>query len=532
MNAPTLNLNLNLLPSSIAATAEAGFGLARTDAGLRLAVLALEQSPGLAPIAGGREEAAAALLADFEGETSEQAGKTLLLGPTSPRNAAALRRHLPWLRPQPLGLRTSAGLGDRLGLATPGHVQAVRAAGGGIAPIFAQQSIREMTRTGRTPQQVMDDATWGVFQEGWQAGVGADADHLKTTADIDACAAAGFTFFTIDPGEHVDAAADTDDAVTLGRKYDALPWLGLETSASALRTAYVGKWLEIEGHEIAFDDETLVRAAVKYGRAVVHVAAMYRHLTSLLTPVAPSPLSSKERGEGRGGSGARFELEVSVDETDTPTTHAEHLFIARELRRLGVKWVSLAPRYVGRFEKGVDYIGDLAALDADLAGHAAIARNLGPYKLSLHSGSDKFSVYPLAARQTRGLVHLKTAGTSYLEALRTVAGLDPALFREIYEFARARYETDKASYHVSAQLARTPAPAALADRDLAGLLDQFDARQVFHVTFGSVLRERRADGRPLFYDRLMGLLRDHPDAYAAHLKAHFLEHLLPFVAQP
>jgi hypothetical protein len=310
MNAPTLNLNLNLnlLPSSIAATAEAGFGLARTDAGLRLAVLALEQSPGLATIAGGRQEAAAALLADFEGETSEQAGKTLLLGPASPRNAAALRRHLPWLRPQPLGLRTSAGLGDRLGLATPGHVQAVAAAGGGIAPIFAQQSIREMTRTGRTPQQVMDDATWGVFQEGWQAGVGADADHLKTTADIDACAAAGFTFFTIDPSEHVDAAADTDDAVTLGRKYDALPWLGLETSASALRTAYVGKWLEIEGHEIAFDDETLVRAAVKYGRAVVHVAAMYRHLTSLLTPVAPSPLSSEERGEGRGERGERGEV--------------------------------------------------------------------------------------------------------------------------------------------------------------------------------------------------------------------------------
>jgi hypothetical protein len=81
-------------------------------------------------------------------------------------------------------------------------------------------------------------------------------------------------------------------------------------------------------------------------------------------------------------------------------------------------------------------------------------------------------------------------------------------------------------------LARTPAPAALADRDLAGLLDQFDARQVFHVTFGSVLRERSADGRPLFYDRLMGLLRDHPDAYAAHLRAHFLKHLLPFVAQP
>ncbi|MGC8781499.1 MAG: tagaturonate epimerase family protein, partial [Anaerolineae bacterium] len=153
---------LNVYPNSLVSAADARFALAKTAAGPRLAVLA---EPG------------AAILAAFEGEMSEQAGQTLLLGPTSPANAAALRVHLPWLRPTPLGLRTSAGMGDRLGLATPGHVQAVRAVGGQIAPIFAQQSIREMSRTGRTPQQVMDDATWGVFQEGWQAAVGADADH-------------------------------------------------------------------------------------------------------------------------------------------------------------------------------------------------------------------------------------------------------------------------------------------------------------------------------------------------------------------
>ena len=126
---------------------------------------------------------------------------------------------------------------------------------------------------------------------------------------------------------------------------------------------------------------------------------------------------------------------MSVDETDTPTSHAEHLFIARELRRLGVRWVSLAPRYVGRFEKGVDYIGDLGAFEADFAGHAAIARALGPYKLSLHTGSDKFSIYDIATRSAGGLLHLKTAGTSYLEALRATASFDPTLFREILALA-------------------------------------------------------------------------------------------------
>jgi hypothetical protein len=195
---------------------------------------------------------------------------------------------------------------------------------------------------------------------------------------------------------------------------------------------------------------------------------------------------------------------------------------------LGVKWVSLAPRYVGRFEKGVDYIGDLAAFETDLTGHAAIARQFGPYKLSLHSGSDKFSIYPAAMRQTRGLVHLKTAGTSYLEALRTIAALDVAFFREIYIFARQRYETDKASYHVSAQLGRAPLPEAVTD--WPGLLDQFDAREILHVTFGSVLTEKTTTGQKRFHDRFMAALNANPEAYASNLEKHFIRHLKPFLS--
>src|SRR6266436_5767570 len=112
------------------------------------------------------------------------------------------------LIPQPLGLTASFGFGDRLGLATPGHVAAMRKAGSGIQPIFAQQSIREMTRTNRTPRQVMDDATNGARQAGWDGICGADADHLKTAEDIERTAAVGFCFFTLDPSGEVDARAD------------------------------------------------------------------------------------------------------------------------------------------------------------------------------------------------------------------------------------------------------------------------------------------------------------------------------------
>ena len=141
----------------------------------------------------------------FQGAVDRQ-GR--LVCPLSDSNARELRRRLAWLRPVPLGQQTSFGFGDRLGNATPGHVDAMRAAGavGRIAPIYAQQSVRENTRTGRTPQQVMDDAMWGVFEAGWREPWGADADHVKEIADLDAFVAAGYTFYTIDPSDHVAAA--------------------------------------------------------------------------------------------------------------------------------------------------------------------------------------------------------------------------------------------------------------------------------------------------------------------------------------
>jgi hypothetical protein len=438
----------------------------------------------------------------------------LRICPTTYPNAVALHQALPFSRPRPLGLVTSAGCGDRLGLATPGHVRAIRKAvrpGGqaGIAPIFTQQSIREMERTERTPEDVVNDGTWGVFQEGWRSGYGADADHLKNEHDIDACVAAGYTFFTFDPREHVDNDAHTDDLDTLRLKSAALPWDRLADSDAAMRKRYLKTFVIEKGDSLSFDEEALLRAACKYGKALAHVAGLYRYLAQAM---ADRP----------------FEVEVSVDETDTTTSPEEHFFIASELRRLDVEWVSLAPRYVGRFEKGVDYIGDLAAFDAAVARHAAIARCCGPYKLSIHSGSDKFSIYPLIARHTRGLVHLKTAGTSYLEALRAIAAIDPGLFREILVFSFQRYDEDKATYHVSADPAHALRSEDLADDELTTVLDNFHNRQMLHVTFGSVLTTHTADGSYLFRDQFFAALRADEEAYYRVLETHFDKHLEAF----
>jgi len=443
------------------------------------------------------------VLGDVTGFDGERQGDVLLC-PLTPANAAVLRGRLGWLCAVPLGLRTSAGFGDRLGLATPGHVQALRQGSGQarIAPIFAQQSVRENARTGRTPQQVLDDATWGIFQAGWRETWGADADHLKTPADIDDFVAAGYTLYTIDPGDHVDNAAHTASSTEVEAKAQALPWDALEDTAQSVERRYLGRSFDLGSTALTFDRQSLWRAAAKYGCAIAHTMTLYRYLAGQL-----------EEND--------FELEVSVDEAATPTSPEEHLFIASELRRLGVRWVSLAPRFVGRFEKGVDYIGDLETFTAEFARHVAVAQAVGPYKLSLHSGSDKFSIYPIAARVGGGLVHLKTAGTSYLEALRAIAQADPPLFREILAFGRERYETDRATYHVSAQLANVPAPGILKDADLPGLLEQFDARQVLHVTFGSVLDR--------FGSQLRAALQEHEEIYYTLLESHFRRHLSPFI---
>jgi hypothetical protein len=427
-------------------------------------------------------------------------GHSLTLCETTPENAAALREIFSFLVPRPLGLKKSAGCGDRLGLATPGHIRAIRRSS--MAPILAQQSIRENARTGRTPQHVMDDATWGVFQEGWRDGFGADADHLKNAADIDSCAAAGFTFYTIDPSEHVDNEANTAPFEVLKAKIDATPWAELETSWADTQSRLFNS-IDLGEFSFKIDAGDLLRAAAKYGRVVAHTVKMYRHLEAVM-------------------NGKPFELEMSVDESETVTTLAEHIYIANELKRLSVKWVSLAPRYVGDFEKGVDYIGDLNEFEKSFARHVAVAKTFGPYKLSLHSGSDKFSVYPIASRLAGDLVHLKTAGTSYLEALRAIAQVNPTLFREISAFASERYPVDRASYHVSAEVDKAPDAGRLSDGELTTLLDDFHAREILHVTFGSVLRH------PDFRDPFFAALRGDEEVYYQALDAHFGKHFAPF----
>lgn len=406
--------------------------------------------------------------------------------------------------PTPLGLKKSFGYGDRLGLAGPGHIAANKR--GSFAPIFAQQSIREMTRTARTPEQVMQAARDAIESERFTAPWGADADHLKTRDDVEKTTRAGFCFFTIDPSEFVQNNADLFEETALREAVDHLLEEGV--LPPEWEDFYLGKTFELEGDTaLDFDKETLHRAAVKYARAIHHSQSMAGWIAEL-NPDRP------------------FEIEVSVDETDSPTSPREHLFFALELKRRQIEVVSLAPRFVGEFEKGIDYKGDLNALEESLRTHVSIARHYGPYKISVHSGSDKFSAYPTIGRLCGDLLHVKTAGTSYLEALRVICRQDPDCFQELIQYSLERFPEDRASYHVSASESDFTAVGALPARDFEDFFLGTDpGRQLLHVTFGSVLTQGTRQSGQSFKEAILEILEKEKDLHAEFLEKHLGKHI-------
>jgi tagaturonate epimerase len=447
----------------------------------------------------------------FTGDKHLHPGRHYLVCDLSPANAAALRSALPLTKPATVGSRNSFGFGDRLGDAGAAHLRSL--GDSGFMPVIAQQSIRELDRTRRSAQEVMDAATWAVLQEGYTGGFGADADHLKTFADIDRMMEAGFTMYTIDPSDHVDNRVVEMDENALQKAFSELPWEKLNDTPDAFLKRYEDVTFPLN-YDITLQvsRQAALQAAVKYGRVILHTLEMYRYLKATY---------------------AQFdsEIELSVDETPHPTTPEEHLIIASELKRLDVELVSLAPRFCGDFEKGIDFKGDIEEFKREYLLHQAIAASYGGYKLSVHSGSDKFQVYDAIGKLGVGTVHVKTAGTSYLEALRAIALTDPGLLREIFAFSLDRFETDRKTYHISADVNKLADPDSYSDDDLPGLLDNNHARQVFHVTFGSVLTEQTPGDSFTYRDRLMKVLSENDKVYEDCLYRHFRKHIQPFENQ-
>ncbi len=433
------------------------------------------------------------IIAEFSGEQIGDTGIYARKCPINHHNAEVLRKYFPWTAPIAVGDRvTTIGCGDRLGFATLGHIAAAREYA--LTPVLAQQTVRELQQTGRSFNDVVDDVTFHVFEAGYKAGFGANADHLKSMADIDAAAAAGITMFTIDLVDKMNAAAATWDAAALDAAYGGLP----ADKRQRLEGSYLGREITIGDRVFKCELEILKRCALMYGAALDFAAEVFAHLKNICTKA--------------------FDFEVAIDETSFPTLPCHHLFIASELKERGVVISSLGPRFIGDFQKGIDYIGDVAEFERQFAEHVAIAKMFG-HKVSIHSGSDKFALYPAIGRISGGRLHIKTSGTSWLEAIRVIAGHDPVLYRVIHKAALESYAEMSKVYHTTADIAAIRNVDELYDDQLPKLLDLPEARQMLHITFGGILNNKFI--RPLFF----AALHKHEHEYIENLKNRFEKHI-------
>lgn len=403
------------------------------------------------------------------------------------------------------------GVGDRFGHEAEAQLSAAIAAksqGISVVPVW-NKSNREHNLIGSQPDDVRAAADAAVKALNWDGGHHVDADHigLKTVDRF----LKGSDFFTIDVADFTGQAAPETEIQAFVDRHTAL--------TGTLNVPHLPAPLEITR-------EAVESAAKKFLLAMREAGQVYRYLESKL------------------GAG-NFIVEVSVDETDIPQSPTELLLILRMIADEKIPAQTIAPKFTGRFNKGVDYVGDIAQFeqefDADLAVIAYAIAEFGlpsTLKLSVHSGSDKFSLYPiinkLIKKHSAGL-HLKTAGTTWLEEVIGLAesgGEGLAIAKEIYTLALPRFDELVAPYApvVDITPSKLPSPETVAGwdaetyastlrHDQQNPLYSNDFRQFIHVSFRIAAE---------MGDRYLKALVDNREIVARNVKNNLLErHILP-----
>lgn len=425
---------------------------------------------------------------------------SLKLCDLSPENTLCLMELFPFTKPVSLlNYPATIGAGDRLGLATPGHIRAVRKFK--ARPVFAQQSVRENGRTKRNFKEVIADAAWSVFQENYCNGYGADGDHLKSLDEVRLALDAGVSMITLDLSEKLnfEALSMPNEAVERRFREEVDPG-----DAKVLLHLLLDKEFTFRGASgelsIRFSEEEVKKNVLLFHQAIDFSEEVYQLIMK------------------RTGRKNLIDFEISVDEIPFPTPPETHLFLMIVLRHRGVRIESLAPRFIGEFQKGIDYRGEVQAFRKQFYHHTLIAQHYGNYKLSIHSGSDKFSIFPHVGEIAGGKVHLKTAGTSWLEAVRLIALKAPSLFKEMVRTALSAFKEASKLYHVTTDLSRVPKPENLDDQRLSELLDEENSRQLLHITYGFLLN---SPSRGAFFKTLI----EHEEDYWSLLEHHIEKHL-------
>jgi hypothetical protein len=344
----------------------------------------------------------------------------------------------------------SIGMGDRFAHQANAQLRAcVLAAERGVEviPVW-NKSNREHMIIGSEPAATRAAADAAVREMGWTKLYHLDADHIRLDT-VDRFLAPS-DFFTIDVADSIGQWAEPNDVVTFGRRHADL--------IGTLRIPGINDAFSVSPH-------LMERTAFKYLKAARDAGAIYRKIE-----------------DAKGAH--TFITEVSMDETDSPQSPVELLLILAALADEGVPLQTIAPKFTGRFNKGVDYVGDLQQFERefrdDLAVIAFAVKKFGlpaNLKLSVHSGSDKFSIYDVMRRaiaDSGAGLHLKTAGTTWLEEVIGLAESDGeglALAKEIYAKALAKKDELCAPYATVIDIDSSRLPAA--DKVNAWTSEQF-----------------------------------------------------------
>lgn len=412
------------------------------------------------------------------------------LCPCTHENRLALNQLLPYTAPVAFGRESATfGFGDRLGFANPAQVRVVRDTY--IRPVLAQQSLRELTLIGRDLPAVIDVAAWAVFREGYRRGYACDGDHLKTLEEVLHAVENGCSMVTLDCS-----------LVLKEQQRFAAEW---ETFYRALPET-----VQAEDTLFYLENARVRKLGLHFTPAVLgKLHAVYDGVTELCQSVYENAILTADHS---------IDLEVSLDETAETTSPEAHYYVADRLERAGVFVTSIAPKFVGEFQKAIDYIGDTEALREAMALHAAVSNCLG-HKLSLHSGSEKFTAMPILAELTGGRYHIKTSGTSWLEAVETIAKHAPALYRKMHLVALEGIADAKKHYEVNCDLQNILPLDVVTDAQLPDYLSQNDSRQLMHITYGYIL------SKPELKTEIFHFLSKSRTTYEAEVEKLYLRHL-------
>jgi tagaturonate epimerase len=406
--------------------------------------------------------------------------------------------------PVSTALQRSFAFGDRLGRATNAHIQA--SLRGDIVSVLAHQHIDEVRRTGRQPAVVRSIVQEVVSREHYGNAWAAGLHGLSTEQETFSAIASGFNFLSFDIGPWVDLTANNLSLAEVQARYGAL--CAKDQALQSLHAKYVEQNIEVsERYTLFADRATVERVVLKWWPAIRKVIA----LLEALKTAGPEPMP---------------DVEISVSNLKEPTQALEHYFVMNELRDQGVPLVAFAPSLPEGFDRVWDFKGDVASLQRFLKIHVAIAYRLGPYKLTIARGDDKFSVLPVLSLICKDLLHVRTSGTSFLEGLRVVARKDPTLFNEILNFCVDHYHSGEfeslksVPHHVISALKHT----LLKDVEIQ-FLDRELGRQLLDSMYAPILSAgKRESGQP-FSEAIDHLLIKHADFYDELLIPHLSRHI-------